>query len=306
MKQYIPFFIVPHDKITTPHIQMNSSIIRTPKYTLLVLENGNIRALRDGAHVWSKNKVRQDMPTWPNLDQFLREASPLWWTIDCAFPVGWFNDMNIKFENLANTMPTDFQKLDTTWRESIDAEKKRFYDEIITPLVKRYNLVRAMDYNNNENVFGTLDSPAARMAEEQMLELEPDRTKWTTRAYSQRDSYFRRLYNRNRSYTYRKMREEKVKAAAAPLPLPIAQASPAIREEEYKLRVSPSGRTISFGPPPTSLMPQSAAPSASLMPQIAPSSSKKSVIITREKIDILLAAGVKKVSDELWALLKGL
>ncbi len=296
-----------------------NSIIRTPKYTLLVLKDGNIRVLRDGAHVWSKNKIRQDMPTWPNLDQFLKEASPLWWTIDCTHPVGWFNEMKIKFDKqikeISRDMVVDHPRSNIIWKELYDTEEKKLYDQIIAPMVKRYNLVRAMDYPNheiNEITFGTLESPVARMAEEQMLELEPDRAKWETRAYSQNDKHFYRLYYRNRCYQDRKMIEEKKKASATPiaqpslpLPLPIAQASPAIREEEYKLRVSPSGRTIIFGPPPANIVQQSTPSSASLVPQSVPSSKQK-VIISREKIDILLAAGVKKVSDELWALLKGL
>lgn len=325
--------------MTTPHILTNS-IIRTPQYTLLVLENGNVRALRDGVKSWSKNKVRQEMPTWHDMDQFLNEINSLWWTIDFIYPVGWFNNMKTKYDNLFKDMNSrDYPTLNATWQELTAIEEKKFYDQVVSPLVIRHNLARAMDYRNNDNTYGTLNSPAARMAEDQMLELESDRTKWTARAYSQNDSYFRRLYGRNRNYKYMKMQEEKKKADAAlsitqasplplPLPLPIEQASPAIIAphsepspiEKVKLTRSLLDMLLATGIKKVSHQlweflykymkmqegnQNSAA--ASVVPPLPLTIAQAShAILARGVVDLLLATGAKKVSDELWKFLTGL
>jgi hypothetical protein len=265
---------------STPVIPAGS-IIRTPHSSVLVLKDGSLRALRIDDQTWSKGGERQWMPTWPSLDDFLREAIPAWWTIDFKYPVGWFTDAHKQHYERVKALPradgsgTYTQQSQKIWDETFGARRQDFLDQIVAPMAARYGLHRAADYDKNEVCFGTLGSPAARMAEEQMLELEPDRTKWMDRVWAADGKFFRTLYYRNQSYQskkqkemYEKQAEEAKRAAAAPaavppLPLPVAAA-----------------------PAP-----------------VAPRQVSSKVKISRQQLDLLLATGIKKVPDELWTAL---
>lgn len=299
---------------STPVIP-TGSIIRTPHSSVLVLKDGSLRALRIDDQTWSKGGERQWMPTWPSLNDFLREAIPAWWTIDFKYPSDWFTDAHKQHNERVKALPRAdgtgryTEQSQKIWDETYGARRQDFLDQIVAPVAARYGLHRAADYDTNEVCFGTLGSPAARMAEEQMLELEPDRTKWLDRMWVSTASaaadgkFFRMLYNRNQAYQrkkqaklYKQQAEEAKRTAAVPLPTPQDIARVKQQAEEAGLYKAPAVKT----PVPSLLMP---LPVATAPAPVAPHQVSSKVKISRQLLDLLLATGIKKVPDELWATL---
>ena len=259
------------------------SIIRTPHTTALVLKDGSLRALRIDDRTWSKGGVRQEMPTWRDLDDFLKLAQPAWWTVEFKYPKDWFTEAHRQHRERVIALPrgeTYFAASQKVWDETFGARRQAFLDEIVAPICAKYGLTRAADYDPNEVVFGSAGSPAARTAVEQLLEMEPDRTKWADRMWETSGSeheHFRlrfcALYYRNESYERRKRAEEAKRLL-----------------EERKAQA-----TTPVVPP--LLMPLAPPPPAALL---APRVLATTVKISRQQLDMLLATGIKKVPDALW------
>ena len=257
------------------------SLIRTPQHTCLAKADGSLKCLRDGDKKWSKDKVRQEMPAWSSLDAFLSETKPSWWMVTFKYPSGWFAVAHkAHYERLkalpspdgTGTYTLESQKI---WDETFGGRRKEFLYHSVLPFTSHYGLVRAADHDKDQLLFGSAGSPAARMAEEQMLEIEPDRTKWTQRAWAPGGHHFSDLYYRNQAYQSRKATEALKQRAAAPAVPPL-------------------------------LVPPAAAPTPAPLPaprKAYPELPANQTIITRDKLDFLLATGIKKVPDELWATL---
>lgn len=223
------------------------SLIRTPQHTCLVKQTGELRCLRDGDKTWSKKKVVQEMVEWSNLDVFLTETQPLWWSIELRHPVNYFAQESREYMERTKSLPayTYLAAKDMIRNDIFGRGRTRFYNEFIQPLVTRYDLKKATDMHPNDLIYGTTNSPVGRLAEEQMLESEPDRTKWQEKA--SHDKHFWSLYKR---YLLTPAAVERVKA------------------------MMKAGERAS--------------------------SSLQKAAISRDTLDLLLASGAKKVTDELW------
>ena len=271
----------------------SGSIVRTPQHSLLVLKDGSLRTLRDGDKTWSKRGVRQELPSWASLDDFLAAANPTWWTIDFKYPVGWFTEeIHKQYRERCAALPRGEGYLHASqkvWDETFGVRRQAFLDEIVLPICTKYGLTRAADYNPNEVLFGTAGSPVARTAAEQLFELEPDRTKWADRMWetsgSQHEQFHRHfcaLYYRNQSYERRKQAAEAkrlLEKKAAPVVPPLLMPSP----PALPLLIAPA-RVIET---------PAAAP-------LAPRAPAENVQISRQQLDLILATGIKKVPDQLW------
>lgn len=261
------------------------SIIRTRDTTALVLKDGSLRTLRYGNVTWSKGGVCQKLPSWASLDEFLSRAQPVWWTVEFKYPVGWFTTAHAQHKERVTALPRDscyFAASQKVWDECFGARRQAFLDEIVAPICVKYGLTRAADYDPNKMLFGTVGSPAARTAVEQLLEMEPDRTKWADRmceTSSSEHEHFRlrfcALYYRNQAYERRK------------------QAAEAKRLLDERKAAAPAV--------PPLLMPVAPPPPAALAPApLAPRALATAVKISRQQLDLILATGIKKIPDALW------
>jgi hypothetical protein len=273
----------PTAKMTTPQIPKNS-LIRTPQHTLIVMnEQGNLRALRDGDKTWSKKGVREEMNGWRDLDLFLMETQPAWWSIEFVHPPGWFMEAsNLCFQRTKHlSWVSNSCEIESIRKEIFDPVNARFRDEILTPFITKYGLTRASDYSENELVYGTLSSPVARVAEEQLLEIEPDRTKWSI-GVVQKKKGFMTLYRRYLNENYRK-KFESPKNEVSP---PASQPSQVIQTTQRFPSDTDSIKNTVKNTILETLREEDA------------------IIMNRRTLSIILATGIRTIPDALWNYLK--
>lgn len=221
-----------------------TSIVRSPAYTLFVLEDGSLRTLREGEKTWNKHTLTP----WASLDAFLEATKPAWWQVKIAYPKWWFSEAQRLHQELI-THQRQYGYAATAADAARMTEEQRAYQaarshektfgvahvkfraEIVAPLVKKYGLVKAMDEDAINYTYGTVGSPASKTAEQQLREVEPDPAKWTTFWQTMKDAKKKKFYQQLmyrylwRSSEVRKA-ENAASAAAAPVPAPTPAPTP--------------------------------------------------------------------------------
>jgi hypothetical protein len=236
-----------------------TSIVRSPTYTLLVLDDGSLRTLREGNKTWNKHTLAP----WASLDAFLEAAKPAWWQVKIGYPKGWFNEaQRLHQERIAHQKQYGYANMmdeaarmteeQRAYQAARSHEKTfgvahvKFRAEIVAPLVKKYGLVKALDQDAINYTYGTVGSPASKTAAQQLREVEPDPAKWTTfwrglKDPKQKKFYQQLMYRYLWRSTEARKAEEAEAAAAAPAPAAPAAPTTSPRRKHLEAAIKAKG-----------------------------------------------------------------